>query len=90
MSSHVFGAYKAIKLIKSEKVNQLIEERYLTDADLQMTIHHGETTGEKLYKEGSNRCLAKSKYLPIIYVEYSPSDDAYEVHTAYGHRSKII
>jgi hypothetical protein len=90
MSSHVFGAYKTIKLIKSERVQQLIEERYLTDADLQMTVHHGETTGEKLYQEGTDRFLARSKYVPIIYVEYSPYGDAYEVHTAYGHRSKII
>ena len=90
MSSRVFDAYKAIKLIKSEKVQQLIEERYLTDADLQMTIHLAETTGEKLYQEGTDIFLARSRYVPIIYVEYSPSGDAYEVHTAYGHRSKIV
>ena len=90
MSSYVFGAYKKIKLIKSEKVNELIEQRYLTDEDLQIVIHHGETTGEKLYQEGSDRFLARSKYIPVIYAEYTPTDDGYKVHNAYGHRSKII
>lgn len=90
MSSKMFGEYKSVKLIKSEKVKQLIEERYLTDEDLQMAVYRGETTGEKLYQEGRNVFLAKSKYVPIIYVEYTPSGDAYEIHTAYGHRSKIV
>lgn len=90
MGSYVFGAYKAVKLIKSETVKQLIEERYLTDEDLQLAVYHGESTGEKLYQEGTDRFLARSKYVPIIYVEYSSSGDAYEVHAAYGHRSKIV
>ena len=88
--TRMFGAYKSIKLIKSEKVNQLIEQRYLTDENLQMAVHRGESTGEKLYQEGSNTFLAKSKYVPIIYVEYTPSDEGYLIHTAWGHRSKIV
>lgn len=90
MSSQEIGSYKSIKLIKSEYVNELIEQRYLTDEDLQIVIHRGETTGEKLYQEESNRFLARSNYIPVIYAEYTPLDDGYEVHRAYGHRSKII
>ena len=90
MNAQNLDDYRSIKLVKTEKVDEIIEMRYLKDEDLQMVIHRGETTGEKLYQEGSNRFLAKSKYIPIIYVEYSPSDDGYEVHNAFGHRSKII
>lgn len=91
MSLQEIGGYKSIKLIKSEKVNDLIEQRYLTDEDLQIVIHNAETTGYKLYQEGNNRFLTRSpKYLPVIYAEYTPTDNGYEVHSAYGHRSKII
>ena len=91
MNSQEIGSYKSLKLIKSKKVNELIEQRYLTDEDLQIVIHHAETTGYKLYQEGSNSFLTRSaKYLPVIYAEYTPTDDGYEIHSAYGHRSKII
>ena len=90
MSSQAIGNWRSIKLIISDKVQQIIDKGYLTEQDLQMSIHHGETKGEKLYQEGTNKLLSKTKYVPIIYVEYSPSDDGFVIHNALGHRSKII
>lgn len=80
-----------IKLAKSEEVIELLDKRHILDDDLKQVIKHAESSGEKLYQPGSDRLLSKYRVGEIcFYVEYSPSDDGYRIHTAYAHRSKII
>lgn len=72
-------------------VAALIEERHILEQDIKQVIYAAESTEEKLYQPGANRFLAKLKGAnATFYVEYSPSDDGYQVHTAYFHRSEII
>ncbi len=83
--------YNAIKVLKSDELAQQLEKRHIFDEELKIVILHGETTGEKLYQTGSDRFLTKKQlYDGVYYVEYSPSDSGYKIHTAYRHRSEII
>ncbi len=78
---------QAIKLRKTQTVQDLMEARHILDEDIRRVIEHAERTGEKLYQPGSNRFLSKLRVRETyFYVEYEPTEDAYEVHTAYSHR----
>jgi glutamate synthase (NADPH/NADH) small chain len=80
-----------IKLAKSEAVSDLLETRHILDDDLKQVIEHAESTGEKLYLPGAERFLSKYRVGPeCFYVEYSPSEGGYRIHTAYTHRSLIV
>lgn len=84
-------SYEEIKLQKGDGVAALLEQRHILDEEVKQVIHHGETTGDKLYQAEGNRYLAKLRLGEVtFYVEYSPADGAYLVHTAYFHRSEII
>lgn len=83
--------YSNIKLVMDDAVANLIRQRHIGDAEVQMVIQHGESTGEKLYQLDNARSLSKHKILnAMYYVEYSPSDKGYVVHTAYAHRSALV
>jgi len=91
MNPQVDHDFRSIQLAKSDDVAQLMKERHISDTEVKLTIHHGETTGEKLYQMESDRFLSKLKFSgAIFYVEYSPSGDGFTVHTAYAHLSEII
>lgn len=82
---------KGIKLVKSEVVASLMEQRHILDDDVKQVIANAEATGEKLYQTEGNHFLAKKTLEnATFYVEYSITDDSYEVHTAYAHRSKLV
>ncbi len=83
--------WDTLRLVKSDEVTQLMKDRHIGDMELKLVIEHGEATGEKLHEPGSNRFLAKVKYWgATYYVEYSPVDGGYNVHTGYLHRSTIV
>jgi hypothetical protein len=75
------------KIEKSETVRQLMDERHIMDDDLIKVIEHAESTGKKLYEPGTDRLLSKL-YIgeAYFYVEYSPVEGGYRIHTAYFHR----
>jgi hypothetical protein len=80
-----------VVIIKDERVAALLDARHILDQDVKQVISTAEATGEKLYQSGSERYLAKLKTAnATFYVEYSPSGDGYQVHTAYFHRSEIM
>jgi len=84
-------AHGEVVLVKDERVMALLEERHILDEDVRQVISNAEATGEKLYQPGSERYLAKLKTAnATFYVEYSPSVNGYQVHTAYFHRSEIM
>ena len=82
--------YEQIRLHIPEEVAGLIEERRIGKEDLQKTIHHAETTGEKFIDPSTGRSLASFRPDRVTYwVEYSQVDDGYQVHRAYSHRMEM-
>ena len=86
------GSYDQIKLVESNAVASMMEERHILDDDIKQVIYNAETTGEKLYQpEEENKYLAKMRLKnATFYVEYSIAGDNYIVHTVYHHGSEII
>ena len=80
-------AAKALKLDIPKEVSQLMDERHIIDEDLRLVIEHGERTGLKLYKPGTETYLSKLRIQEaLFYVEYSGEKGSYTVYTAYSHR----
>ena len=77
-------------LEKTEFVHNLLQTRHILEEDLKQVIQHAENTGEKLYQPDSDRFLSKLRIGEAsFYVEYSPIEGGYRIHTAYAHRSII-
>ena len=82
--------YKQIRLYISEEVERLMENRGILREDLQKTIHHAETTGEKFINSSTGRSLASHRPGRVTYwVEYSRVGEDYQVHSAYSHRMEM-
>ena len=80
-----------LTLVKDDEVAALLEKRHILDEDIEQVIRNAEESGEKLYQPEGERFLAKAKLSEAtFYVEYSPSDAGYVVHSAYAHRSEIM
>jgi hypothetical protein len=75
----------------SEDVKKKLEERHILEEDIKMVISRAEESGEKLYKQGKSRFLAKMiTENATFYVEYSiASGNDVIIHTAYSHRAII-
>jgi len=79
-----------IRVEMTETVRQLLEDRRILLEDLQQTIHHAETTGQKFIDPGSGRCLAFHRPDRVTFwVEYSTCGDHFQIHTAYSHRMEM-
>ena len=78
---------QALKLEKSEHVQFLLNARHILDDDIRRVIDHAEKTGYKLYQQDTDRFLSKFFVKELyFYVEYSPIEGGYQIHTAYSHR----
>jgi hypothetical protein len=83
-------AYEQVRLHIPEEVERLIEDRRILKEDVQKTIHHAETTGEKFINPSTGRSLASSRPDRVTYwVEYSRVGDDFHVHSAYSHRMEM-
>ena len=83
-------SWEEIKLQVGDEVKKLLEERHISEEEVQQVIDFAETGGGKLYQPEANRYLAKNRLKEVtIYVEYSTDEKGYIIHTAYSHRSKI-
>jgi hypothetical protein len=83
-------AYEQIRLHIPMEVERLIEDRRILRKDLQKTIHHAETTGEKFINPSTGRSLASLRPDRVTYwVEYSRVGEDYQVHSAYSHRMEM-
>lgn len=73
------------------EVKARLESRGIRQEDVEKVVQNAEEKGEKLYKPGENRYLAKMTIEEAtFYVEYSDlGEGACKVHTAYSHKSKI-
>ena len=78
---------QAIKIEKNDEVQNLMDSRHITEDDVKRVLDHAEKTGKKLYRPETDRFLSKLKVQKTyFYVEYSPIDSAYRIHTVYAHR----
>jgi hypothetical protein len=83
-------AYEQIRLHIPTEVERLIEDRRILRKDLQKTIYHAETTGEKFINPSTGRSLASLRPDRVTYwVEYSRVGEDYQVHSAYSHRMEM-
>jgi hypothetical protein len=82
--------YEQINLNIPEEVESLMKERGILKEDVQKTIHHAETTGEKFIGPDSDHSLASFRPDRVTYwVEYSKAGETYKIHTAYSHRTEM-
>jgi hypothetical protein len=78
---------QAIKLEIGDMVRARMETRHILDDDIKRVIDHAEKTGSKLYQPGNDFLLSKLRVKEVyFYVEYSPIEGGYEIHSAYAHR----
>ena len=83
-------AYEQIRLHIPKEVERLMDDRRILREDVQKTIHHAETTGEKFINPATGRSLASLRPDRVTYwVEYSQVDEDYQVHSAYSHRMEM-
>jgi hypothetical protein len=83
-------AYEQIRLHIPQEVERLIEDRRILKEDLQKTIHHAETTGEKFINPSTGRSLASFRPDRVTcWVEYSRVGEQYQVYSAYSHRMEM-
>jgi len=86
------AGYEKINLQKTDHAKEAMELMQISDEQVKMVIQHGETTGEKLYRQGEEKFLAKMEIgEKTVCVEYSPIDEkgTYKVHTAYAYKVKV-
>jgi hypothetical protein len=82
--------YEQIRLHIPEEVERLMENRGILREDVQKTIYHAETTGEKFINPSTDRSLASHRPGRVTYwVEYSRVGEDYQVHSAYSHRMEM-
>jgi hypothetical protein len=78
---------QALKIKKTDAVQTLMDTRHITDDDVKRVIDHAEKTGKKLYQPENDRFLSKLRVQKTyFYVEYSPIESGYGIHTVYAHR----
>jgi hypothetical protein len=83
-------AYGQIRLHIPDEVELLMDNRKILREDVQKTIHHAETTGEKFINPSTGRSLASLRPDRVTYwVEYSRVGEDYQVHSAYSHRMEM-
>jgi hypothetical protein len=83
-------SYEQLSLLISKEVESLLKERGILCEDVQKTIHHAETTGEKFINVSTDRSLASFRPDRVTYwVEYGKVGDEYRVYTAYSHRMEM-
>ncbi|MHC1743187.1 MAG: pyridine nucleotide-disulfide oxidoreductase/dicluster-binding protein [Syntrophobacteraceae bacterium] len=84
------ATHELIRLIASEKMEQVMEDRQILVEDLQRVIEHAERTGYRLLNRETGHILAHFKPASVTYwVEYTQTPAGYLVHNAYCHRMEI-
>jgi len=82
--------YEQISLRITKAIETLMKDRGIQKEDVQKTIYHAETTGEKFINPGADHSLASFRPDRVTYwVEYSKIGEVYEIHTVYSHRTEM-
>lgn len=75
------------KLDITEEIRRIMVDRHILEDDLIKVISHAEKTGVKLYRQDSDRLMAKLRMNEVyFYAEYSPVEGGYRIHNTYSHR----
>lgn len=84
-------AYRTIKLLLNEKVEQIMEDRLILREDIQQVIELAERTGIKFINPDNGHSLAHFRPVKVTYwVEYNPQEQEIEVLNVYSHRMEIL
>ena len=81
-----------VKIINTDEIAAIIEERGITLDDVREVIARAENTGEKYYhRDDESRFLARARLSNInCYTEYSPEADGFQVYAAFAHRVMLV
>ena len=83
-------SWEQIILSKTDEVDTLLNERGIIDEDLKKVIFQANESGNKLYQDGNDRFLAKARLDKFtVYVEYTPRENEYQIHSGYSHRINL-
>ncbi len=78
-----------IELLISGEVQEKMTDRMIRPEDLRAVIAQAEETGNRL-RGSSGHFLSYCKLAGVTFwVEYSPEDGGYRIHTTYSHRMEI-
>lgn len=78
------------KLVISDSVSRIMEERRILEDDIRKVIDYAEQTGRKLQSRETGHYLAYYQPVSVTYwVEYSFRDEGCVVHNTYSHRIEI-
>lgn len=79
--------HRAIRLFITPEAAPLLERRRILEEDIQKTILHAETTGQKLVHPQNGHYLAGFRpHNAFFWVEYMPREDGFLILNAYTHR----
>jgi|AGTN01.1.fsa_nt_gi hypothetical protein len=80
--------WDSIKLAISPELQNKLDKRLISAADLKEAIYSAEESGDKLVGEDGQILASMVKPAVVYWVQYAGKDDQYEVTTAYSHRIK--
>jgi glutamate synthase (NADPH) small chain len=82
--------HRQINLIIAPEIKAVLEKRRLGDEDIQKTLFEAEKTGNKFVHPDSSHFLAGMRQDAVsVWVEYSPREDGFEIHSAYQYRLTV-
>lgn len=82
--------YAAVKLLLSQSVQDLMEERLILVEDIQKVIAYAERTGKRLFNHETGHFLAYHQPVSVTYwVEYQPEGEGFRIYNTYSHRMEI-
>jgi glutamate synthase (NADPH) small chain len=78
-----------MQIAKNEEVAKQLESANIRDEEVREVLQAAEETGEnKFYHPETGRCLASKKIGEATYwIQYSPGESGYVIHSAYWHKS---
>jgi glutamate synthase (NADPH/NADH) small chain len=83
--------HKEIVLHVSSEVREVLDKRRILVTDIKEVIYHAEGSGEIfVHAETGHRKAFFRPHKVTFWVEYSPADQGYDVHTAYAHRMNVV
>ncbi|WP_419659148.1 uncharacterized protein Dvar_80310 [Desulfosarcina variabilis str. Montpellier] len=79
--------HRQMHLFIAPEVNAVLEKRRLGKEDIQKTLFEAEKTGKKFVHPDNAHFLAGMRQGAVsVWVEYSPREDGFEIHSAYQYR----
>ena len=83
--------HQPITLQMDPEVETLLETRRILKEDIEKVLRHAETSGQTFRHRDTGHLLACFRpYQAAFWVEYSPTDDGFQVHDAYAHRMEVL